>query len=393
MKNIQKLLLSFTLTFFIFSCASTSQEQNSSHSDSNELSLVFCGDIMAHTQNFKMNDFNLIWQDVKDITLNSDFTIANVEAPVNDEMPFLNYPNFNMNSSYPQAAIDAGVNVITLANNHTNDHFETGIIATKKWSQEISARYQNSERPVYFSGLKQDVSSLENAKNSPETFCTFSKGNFKILFFGVTQLLNTPGARDMINYYPGTKKGRAALLAKIKELREQNPCDVFILALHSDEIEYDLTVENSRELFYKQLLDSGVDILWSNHPHVVKPVEYIYEKKSGKIKKVILYSTGNTISGQRRNPHFNNPANIFDYTGDGIFVSLLLKKSNGEIYIDSHKINYITTFIDKSNNYLIKKMDTDFYNELEQNGQTVWKNYLIEREKLMREIKEIQTWQ
>ena len=71
---------------------------------------------MAHTGNFIMKDYDIIWDGIRDLTSTSDFTFANIEAPVSNDIPFMNYPNFNMQYSYPQAAIDAGVNVITVAN-------------------------------------------------------------------------------------------------------------------------------------------------------------------------------------------------------------------------------------------------------------------------------------
>lgn len=395
--NMKRNLLLITVfaVLTLFSCTSTQVETKSTckKSKPDEVNFVICGDIMAHTQNFRMKNFNLIWDDVRDITSGSDFTVANVEAPVCDDQPFENYPNFNMQRSYPQAAIDAGVNLITVANNHTNDQDTDGIIKTSEWIKDVTKKYNGTLRPVYICGLRENVLDDKASKNSQPTYCYFTKDKVRILFLGITQILNTQKGADRINYFPHTNKGKEELKNLIIKLRKENPCDVFILAMHSEEPEYNLTVFPKRREWYLELLDNGVDILWANHPHCPKPIEYIGNSKTKKIEKVILYSTGNTISGQRHKPNYLNPADMHEYTGEGFLVNLTVKKEKNSISIKNPHTTYITTYIDDSKNYVIKKLDKKFYNELINTGHSAWQNYLEEREKLLRELKETTTWQ
>ncbi|MBP5403142.1 MAG: CapA family protein [Treponema sp.] len=391
---MRKTFLTVISVLLLFSCTSTKVETADVKSTSpDNLNIVICGDIMCHTQNFKTRDFSLIWDGIKDITLNSDLTIANVEAPVCDDRPFENYPNFNMQPSYPQAAIDAGVNLITVANNHTNDQGVNGIISTAQWINSVHENYQGTDRPVYINGLKQDVSTAKKASQSPVTFNCFKIKNYDVIFLGITQILNTSTANERINYFPFNEKGNNELKDLVIKLKQENPCDLFILAVHTDEPEYILDIFEDHRNFYLELLDAGVDILWSNHPHVVKPAEYFADSKTKKIKKVILYSTGNTISGQRSRPNYENPTAIRDYTGDGFLVTLNLKKTPKGIYITNHKRDYITTFIDKERNYLIKRMSPEFYEYLVTNGYESWEPYLRSREKALDDVKDIITWQ
>lgn len=348
---------------------------------------------MAHTGNFRMQNYDIIWDGIRDVTSASDYTFANVEAPVCDEHPFQNYPNFNMQYSYPQAAIDAGVNVITTANNHTNDQFEHGIQATKEWSEKMYTRYKDSQRPLYFSGLKQDVSSIQAAEKSKCSYAAFEKNGIKIVFLGATQLLNSPSFSQMINYFPGTEKAKKELIQTVKNLKNENPCDIFILALHTEEPEYILTVTEAQRKFYLELLDAGVDILWANHPHTPKPIEYFGNKETGKITKAIFYATGNTISSQRYVPNFKNPQLMREYTGDGFCVRLMLKKDKDSVYIEKSQLDFITTFVDSERNILIKKLNQELFDSMEQEGLKEWKDYYIKRESLLKELKENTTWQ
>ena len=388
----KKIYLLPVLFLALFSCTTTKVEQNKRPEfSSKNLNIVILGDVMCHTQNFLTRDFNEIWKGIKDITVNSDLTIANIEAPVCDDRPFENYPTFNMQPSYPKAAIDAGVNVMTVANNHTNDQGKDGIVSTSKWISETQNAYRDSKRPVYINGLKTDLSTKANALKSPVSYSYFEVKNFKVLFFGVTQILNTPSFNEFINYFPHTETGRKALIEQVKKLKAENPCDIFILALHSDEPEYVLDIFPERREFYLELLDAGVDILWANHPHVPKPAEYIKKDGSRYADKVILYSTGNTISGQRSRPNYENPLARREYTGEGFAVSLSIAKSKTGIYIADYYRDYITTFVDKEKQYLIKPLGKDFYDYLDANDFAAWKNYLIEREKALNEIKDFTT--
>ena len=114
--------------------------QSAKRPRSKNLRLLFAGDIMAHTQNFAMKDYSLIWDDVRDMVQDADYSFANLEAPVDKSKPFESYPTFNMQPSYPAAALDAGFNLISLANNHSNDQGSQGIKATALWAAGIEGK-------------------------------------------------------------------------------------------------------------------------------------------------------------------------------------------------------------------------------------------------------------
>ena len=85
----------------------------------------------------------------------------------------------------------------------------------------IEAKYKDTQRPVYFSGLKENVTSLKDAAKSPCSYAYFEKNGIKILFFGATQILNTPSCNQMINFFPGTEEGRQNLITTIKNLKSK----------------------------------------------------------------------------------------------------------------------------------------------------------------------------
>ena len=382
----KKIIFFSAIIFSLYSCKTPPETDNLLKTKSQEiqtLSLLFLGDIMAHAENFKMQDFNKIWTEVKPIFRKCDFVFGNIESPVDDRRPFSSYPEFNMKNSYPKAMIDAGINVFSLANNHTNDQKIDGILQTFLWAETN----ENSNK-IYFSGIK-------NIPNSEITYKIIEYNSWRIIFCAITEILNQNIGKEYINFVNYTEQGRNDFIKTVNNIRHLNESDIFILSIHSNETEYVKDVKESRKKYYHSLLENGVDVIWANHPHIVRERELIGDKNSKKIKKIILYGNGNTISGQRRNPQFKNPENSRDNTGDSLmfFADFSKDLQTGETYISRTKPYYITTYINTAWNFVIKNLDEDFINYLEENNRSDWKEYIKKRKEITEQTKETIIWQ
>ena len=347
--------------------------------------LTFAGDIMAHTPNFSRGHYDKIYEDIESLLKESEFAFANLETPVDDDRPYSNYPNFNVQHPYADAAINAGFNVFSLANNHTNDQGLQGIRATKKYFDGVMESTAESERPVYASGLKA-------SPEDPFSICYIEEKGWRILFLAMTEILNTPNYSSYINYIRTSKAARAEFIKQIGDWREQYPCELFVLSLHCAEPEYILTIDKTQTQFYHDLLDAGVDILWANHPHVAKDWEVLVDEDSVP-RKLIFYAMGNSISGQRTNPSFNAPGTARDYTGDGYMAQLRYIRDEQGIHIAHINPVLITTYINPDRLYLIRRLDENFITELREAGRSTWATYLEARKKLMERIKGKTVWQ
>ena len=171
--------LSFIVLPFLFGCATASKHTESTGKmlppkeitvvphDPDSLTLSFAGDIMAHTVNFNMKNYDKIYDDVRSLLLGDDLTFGNLESPVAGDLPLSTYPRFNVHIPYLQAAISGGFDVFSLANNHSNDQGIAGIGGT--WSSLAAL-----PSDVYYSGLK---------KNSTDGFqpVLIRKNGWKIL--------------------------------------------------------------------------------------------------------------------------------------------------------------------------------------------------------------------
>ena len=341
----------------------------------NYIDITIAGDIMAHNVNFRMKDYNKIYTDILNITQNDDLTICNFETPVDNTRDYETYPTFNVKLPYLEAAVNAGFEVFTVANNHTNDQNGPGITETYK---NFNMLRNNPDYTVYFSGIKEN----KNVKFSYELIDI--KG-WKVLFCGVTECINAWHDMTLIDFLNPTTKSRNEYLEFIKQLREENPCDVFIVAVHVSEPEYVFEVSEARKNFFHQLLDAGVDIVWGNHPHVTQEWE-VFTDEEGKARKLVLYSTGNTISGQRGLPDYENPSGVYEYTGDSLLMELSLVRDNQGFYMDFIEPTIITTHVESNGDYVIKKLTEGFINRQSEKDR----KYYTKRLELMKQIKGIE---
>lgn len=342
------------------------------------LTMNFAGDIMAHYENYKMGRFDRVWRDIKPLLSASDLNFANIEAPVADSLPWSSYPAFNMHGEYVEAAVNAGFNVFSLSNNHTNDQYLAGIKATRNYFSTFNVK--NPDKKIWWAGLRE--------KSFGEmTYAVIEKNGFKILFAAVTEILNRPDYASYIDYYPASQKKRAELKENLKKIGEENPHDLLILSVHTDEAEYVREVTESHKIFFRELInDCNVDIVWANHPHITKiweTVELQEAKANGLKTAFIMYANGNTISGQRTSPNFKKTQTERDDTGDGVIISVKMKKNGGKITFEMIKPHFITSYITPSWLFVVKSLDDDFLHSLDRADVANWPEYLENRRKIL----------
>ncbi|MDR3342745.1 MAG: CapA family protein [Treponema sp.] len=306
-----------------------------------ELVITFTGDIMAHDVNFMMHDYNMIYDELQEMLTSDDLTFGNLEAPVVSSLPYENYPMFNMQGPYVQAAIDGGFDVFSLANNHANDQGLQGIQETYQWFLE------KRKEGIYSAGIKMEA-------YGPLSYQVIKTNGWTVLFAAITEILNVPIAQAYLDYIPPTQESRENFITDIIALRKLHPADVFILAVHVYEDEYKDYISDTRKTFFHALLDAGVDIVWAHHPHVMQDWETI------NTNKFIMYSMGNFISGQRRVLNSAHPEAPREYTGDSIVLQLRLARIQDSIYIKEIIPVLVTNYIDKDGNIVVKFFTKEF---------------------------------
>lgn len=224
-----------------------------------------------------------------------DLVYCNLESILGTKTNSLAYPdkpyNFLASTNTINVLRSAGINVVSLANNHAMDYGFSAVRETKALLDEYKIGYF---------GVGSD---LEQARRA---YIAEIKG-FKVAFLGY-------GIAHSADYYAGEGKPGIApvktneIIKDIKALKGK--VDYIIVSLHWGE-EYTHYPGKGQKRIAHRIIDSGADIILGHHPHVLQGIE-LYKDK------LIVYSLGNLLFDQKKHD-----------TKYGMLIAFTLYKNGG----------------------------------------------------------------
>lgn len=313
-------IFSFTnrQNFFIDNSSSNNNETilEEEKEEPTEINMLFLGDIMLgrYVETLSTNNHNYPFEKIdKNIFDNKDIVYCNFEGPITD--PHYHTKDGSTVFSLPEYSVDIlkqnNVNLVSLSNNHLQDHGRNGYLNTKKILSENNFDFFGS----YFNEENLFIKKNINGKD--------------IIFFGVN-MINTP-------YESNLNKERTETLNELKLVREDNP-NAFIIVFPHWGNEYKIRSNKIQQNLAHDLVDVGADLIIGDHPHVIQENE-IYNGK------IIFYSLGNFIFDQ----YFSVE------TQESIAVELKLNYNNKDDFDPKVSVNVIPLKSIKSQPQLIEE--------------------------------------
>jgi poly-gamma-glutamate synthesis protein (capsule biosynthesis protein) len=189
-----------------------------------------------------------------------DLTVANLEVVFTTKKKQANKEmNLTADPKYAQVLLHSGVDAVNTANNHSFDF--------------LAAGYQESMKTLDGAGIPHFGTISPGSVDMTDKILVYDVKGIKIGFVGFT-------------YPQDSDLNRIA--KRIQSLRDQG-CGLVIASLHWGR-ELHTAPSSWQYVYAKKILDSGADVIYGHHPHILQPVHF-YKGKP------IFYSLGNFTFG------------------------------------------------------------------------------------------------
>lgn len=309
-KNM-KILATFVLLLY-FGCIYSTTEYSTEHRIApDEMTIVFSGDFMQHSPQFKSAacsdcplgyDYDTQLRSLTPIWRAADYSIINLETTLSPKPPYSGYPMFCAPSAVAYALKRAGITHCALANNHTLDRGKLGV------SRTLSAL--DSAQLNHFGAATDTTTAL---------YTILEKGSLRVGILNGTYGTNgipTPKGVELNSSLDTTQ-----FLSEIKELQTQGVSHL-IAFVHWGE-EYQTMPNKSQKRLAHWFKNKGINLVVGSHPHVAQPIDTLNS---------IVYSLGNFVSNQTKTN-----------TDTGYSVKITITEGKEKV-----KIDYISHWVDIS---------------------------------------------
>lgn len=308
-------------------------------------SIAAVGDVLLHgsiyrdAQRGETFHFDDMFQAVKPYLEKPDITFANQESMIGGkEIGLSTYPTFNSPFEIGDTLKRVGVDVVSMANNHTLDRGEKAILnAIQHWNK-IGMLY---------------VGAYENEEDKAK-IRTIEKNGITFSFLAYTYGTNgIPVPKDkpyLVNLIDKEK-----IEADIQQAKELS--DVVVVSIHFGN-EYERMPNETQKELAQFIADAGAHIIFGHHPHVLQPVDFIRSKEGH--DTFVAYSLGNFLAAQEaKHDHHRRIGGI-------VQVEVEKVEFEGETKITVHSPSFLPTYIHFRNwkNYRILPMHSLTNNEL-----------------------------
>ena len=224
---------------------------------------------------------------VRELLSAADLAVVNHEAPAPNRPTY--HPSgltFNVDPRMLEGVAGAGIDAVSLANNHIRNDGSTGVTQTVL--------------NVRSTGMRSFGAGIDDGR-AREPLC-LDQGGTRVCLLGYNEV---DAASNSVR--PGRAGAAELIIAEVKadiQAARADGADVVVVWPHWGR-EYVTTTEAKQRRWAREMVDAGADLVLGNHSHVVGPIQFIGGSP-------VFYSLGNLL--------FDLPR--FESTEEGVLVEV-----------------------------------------------------------------------
>lgn len=267
-------------------------------------------------------DFRDMFTYISEYYQSYDYMIANLETTLGgtEAGAYQGYPHFNCPDALVDGLLDAGVDMLLTANNHSFDTAYNGMMRTVRVLQEKGMDYlgtRGSEEESFYTVKDLNGIKIGMVCYTYETDCPYEQQkalNCIILGRTASKMVNSFHYGELDAFYADVEQTLEAMKAE--------GADFTMVFLHWGD-EYSLSPNENQKVMAQTLCELGVDVIVGGHPHVIQPFETLTSSEGH--NTYCIYSVGNALSNQRTE---TLSCRNEQYTEDGMIFGILFEKWN-----------------------------------------------------------------
>lgn len=245
--------------------------------------LAAVGDILLHRSILRdaavgeTFDFQKMFAPVKPYLERADITVANQESLMGGrELGLSGYPMFNSPFEIGDTLKWAGIDVVVMANNHTLDRGEEGVLRSiDRWD----------ELGMVYVGANKNEADARRLRLLERNGIVFS---FLAYTYGTNGIPIPEGKPYLVNLID-----RQRIRDDVAHARAHS--DVVVVSLHFGQ-EYERMPNDEQRALVQFVADQGAHVILGHHPHVLQPVEFVRSALGH--DAFVIYSLGNFLAAQ-----------------------------------------------------------------------------------------------
>lgn len=317
-------------------------DEEESEPDLRTVKLIAAGNIFPHTPQIEqahvgdgVYDFTPSFEYIAPLFKQGDIVVADLEtSQAGPDIYFAGlrgytgFPLFNSPQELSVALHEAGVDLMTLGNNHALDRGYDGLLVTLDHLHSIGVKT--------FGAYK--------SQEDRDQILIVEHDGIDIALIGYTFSTNgipvPEGHEYCINFAPGFID-LTDIIADIRKARNEG-ADLVAVFTHWGDDEYNQEPQPQRlREVAAELAEAGADLIIGGHPKFVQPLEWFFSKRPDGSERATLaiYSQGTLLSNQ----HY--PANVSPRVEYHLLLDIDLTKNmdSGEAWISKvdHEITWI----------------------------------------------------